>query len=848
MYSKGMDWFRRVAKQAVVVGTLSLAACGGGGGEGGSGGGAASGGPGVEARHFPLAVGDRWVYHEWFGSDTSGPPQVTLIKAVASSTIQGRSAITLESYSTREARVLDTRHIAISDAAATELLDPSSSLPQAIDLLRFPLAVGQSFVTVDQTSDEPFDLDGDQRNERFRVVATVEVMAREAVQTDAGAFADAARVRTVIRQSTLFSSGLPPYVETHTIDEWYGPGIGLLRQDYDVSSSTGTWGYSGRVLLAGYSVGDARSERVAPQATLVKPNGLSGPFAGIELRFDETMDPTRYDTQAVELRNSAGTLVPVSIYSTAVDWTFHPSMGPLPGGEYTLQLTPRVTDLVGNAAAARSWTFTVDATAPAIVATSPAASARYVSLQPTITVDFSEEMAPATIPGNVYLIGTSYLPVDLSLQGRRLTITPRSPLLPDTEYTVSIQPGLTDTVGNSLGNSQLFVFRTDPGRFDHPIISGAGSSPAAVAIGDVNGDGRQDVVMTNESYFDPVNDHRLFIYLQGADGRLAAPTSLATRADNSCRGASVQVGDLNGDGRDDVAIGQLGCGIEIFLQNASGQLVSSTYLPAVESYLIRMRDMNGDGRLDLVGGGAASQLAVWLQQASGNMGAPSRHDFGAAQLMDLDIGDVNGDGRPDIVALQSSHTVAVFAQQADGSFGSPANRLITDTPMDALAVGDINGDGREDIVFTRWWGEAPGMLLQDASGNLGAAANLPRTGAIGSDAVEIVDVDGDGRKDVVVRGDGNFAVSLQQAGGAPGTFSVLHGGTSAGQFNPQSLAVGDINGDGRPDLVSTGIAVALNRGNAVSAQALSSKSPVVRALSGREVFKSIATSTSRARD
>lgn len=817
MYSTGMKGLRDAAKRIAIICTLSLAACGGGGESAGAGTGQA-----VGREYFPMSVGDRWVYHEW-GEDRTAAPTTTLVKAARSSVMQGRTAIALESIDINSGQVIDTQYLAVSESAVTELLDGTQPvLGSAIDLLRFPLTIGQSFVPIDRTVEASDDLDGDQRRESFRVAATVSVLALESVQTDAGPFANAVHVRTVITQSTVFSSGSPSFSQVYTVDEWYAAGIGLVRQDYALTSPNNAFGFSGRTLLAGYAVGTARSERVAPQATLLAPNSVSGPFAGIEFSFSEVMDPASHNPQAVQLRNSAGVLVPVTSYSSA-DWRFHPTSGPLPGGEYTLSLTPQMTDLVGNPVVPRTWTFTVDATVPTVVATSPSASARYVSLQPTITVDFSEEMAAVGFPASVTMIGMHYLPIDVNVQGRRLTITPRSPLLPDTEYSVMIQPGITDMVGNGFERTFSFSFRTDPGRFDYPVARGVGSSPAAVAIGDINGDGRNDVVMTNEFYFDPATDFRLFVFTQRADGQLAAPVSLVTRADYVCRPASVQVGDLNGDGRDDVAVGELGCGIEVFLQNASGQLVSSHFLNSPASYIVLIRDMNGDGRLDLVGLGTSSEIAVWLQEASGNIGAPRSFSIGSSQPMDLDTGDVDGDGRTDIVVLHSSSTVTALKQQVDGSFANPTAHPFSGAPLDALAVGDINGDGRDDVVVTRWWNEPPGVLLQNANGALVAAPSLPGAGQYVSTAVEIVDINGDGRKDIVTRGESGFGVSIQQASGAPGPLQQLHSSSSAASFNPQSLAIGDINGDGRPDLVSSGITVALNRGDAMGVQAAATR-------------------------
>ena len=102
------------------------------------------------------------------------------------------------------------------------------------------------------------------------------------------------------------------------------------------------------------------------------------------------------------------------------------------------------------------------------------------------------------------------------------------------------------------------------GPVNQPLLQAAklyplGSSPEAVAIGDVTGDGRNDVVMTTSYDFDPVNDFHLFVFAQQANGTLAAPVSYATAAVYQDRAESVAVGDITGDGAKDVVVAIDGC-------------------------------------------------------------------------------------------------------------------------------------------------------------------------------------------------------------------------------------------------------------------------------------------------
>src|SRR5690349_1715957 len=104
------------------------------------------------------------------------------------------------------------------------------------------------------------------------------------------------------------------------------------------------------------------------------------------------------------------------------------------------------------------------------------------------------------------------------------------------------------------------------------------SEPDAIAVGDVTGDGRDDIVVTTGYDFDPTNDFHLFVIAQTATGGLAAPVSYATRGSYTQRPGSVGIGDVNGDERADVVVGLDRYGIEVFPQQADGTLGASSFV------------------------------------------------------------------------------------------------------------------------------------------------------------------------------------------------------------------------------------------------------------------------------
>lgn len=813
---------------------LLLSACGGGGET-------ETAPTAASSSYFPAAVGNRWVYLASSG-DSAEPPRLELVEVSGNADVQGTSAVVLRSFNAADGSDIGVEYLSVTDAGVARLPDPAlqpgdRAIP-AMDLLRFPLVVGSSYEQMNKTFDIGADYDGDGVHESLRIVSQVSVVGMESVQTDAAVFADAAHVRTVVVQTGTYSAGGAPFISTATVDGWYAPGVGLVRED-TVTTSSGGLNSSRHVTLVGYSVDGVRSEVVAPVATLVSPSllGEHTPFTVIQLDFSEPMDASSMGAQAIELRDPTGALVSVSVFGSGASWSFYPTDGLLTGGVYTVSVSNSATDLLGNPAAVASWSFAVDATIPIVVATFPAQDAKSVPIDVVITLDFSEEIDPSTVSGAIQLAGRDYLPVDVSVVGRRITVKPQSKLQPRTSYQLVVGSSLRDKAGNSIGVSYTLSFQTDPGQFGFAQQMNIGSSQEAAAVGDVTGDGRTDVVMTNSVSFDPATDNKLFVFPQQADGTLGAPLAYATQASENCAPSSVAVADVNGDGRKDVIIGESGCGIEIFLQDASGQLVSGGLIASAESHKIRAADLDGDGRVDIAGvGWGTSQVAVWKQTASGALAGPTLYALEHFGWEDLDIGDINGDGRLDLVATSAqgdaSKALAFLPQQADGSFGHPFYRSLDGVTLGwAVAVGDINGDGRHDVVVSRSYESSIGVFYQDASGNLGemklVAANAP------VEAIEVADVDGDGAGDIVILDVDGFGVYSQQGNGTLGAFEH-YSAPRPGQFNPQALAVGDINGDGHPDLIGTGLTYLLNRASELPSAGVAGPAAVKAGVPGKQ--------------
>ena len=290
-----------------------------------------------------------------------------------------------------------------------------------------------------------------------------------------------------------------------------------------------------------------------------------------------------------------------------------------------------------------------------------------------------------------------------------------------------------------------------------PLALGVLTSPAVV---DVNGDGKLDVVATFETGAGQTTEFA--VLLGRGDGSFQPPVVTNLGGNQSIQNQNTSVGDFNGDGKIDVAIGQNGgSAVAVALGNGDGTFGSQTNLAVPTSYEVNFTavgDFNKDGKLDLIAGSDLIYLPV--------------------------------------VAGDNPETMfSVFLGNGDGSFQKPVNYQI-DGYLDSMAVGDLNGDGNLDfIAYINGSGLGAGPLLFPGNGD-GTFATPVTIGSVSATLLLVADVNGDGKPDILGGGDGTLYVALNNGAGTflPAvSYSSPLGGAS-------SMSAGDFNADGRLDV------------------------------------------------
>ena len=322
-----------------------------------------------------------------------------------------------------------------------------------------------------------------------------------------------------------------------------------------------------------------------------------------------------------------------------------------------------------------------------------------------------------------------------------------------------------------------------------------GTSPISVAIGDLNGDGRLDVVTANFS------GGAVSVLLGNASGTLNAAVLVAITTGS--QPYAVAIGDLNGDGKPDLAVANYGSNsVSVLLGKGDGTFAEAPSPLAVGAnpVSVAIGDVNGDGKPDLVTAntGSGNTVSVLIANGSGAFQAAVNYPVGASPRAAL-LGDVNNDGKPDLlVANRGSDTVSVLLGVGDGTFRSALSQAAGPTPH-AIAVGDLNGDTKLDLVIANYSDNSVRVLLGKGDGTF-TAAGLPIPVGTSPDAVAIGDLNGDSKLDLIVANYDDFSVTIL-LGNGDGTFAAAPNSPVTVGEQPRSVAIGDLNGDGAPDLV-----------------------------------------------
>ncbi len=343
------------------------------------------------------------------------------------------------------------------------------------------------------------------------------------------------------------------------------------------------------------------------------------------------------------------------------------------------------------------------------------------------------------------------------------------------------------------------------GTFAAPVHYMTTGSASFVGMADVNGDGVPDVITANGDPSLTDDDGAINVLLGNGDGTLKAAVKYTITGQVA---TSFYIGDFNGDGHPDLAVATVAPGVgndyAILLNNGSG--VFHVGQQGTGYYPVGVADIDKDGRLDLVmaeyvgsATGPASALIKILFGAgngtftrSGPVYTITNYSFGPFVV----VADFNEDGFPDVV-VNGATQLLVFLGHGDGSFTQSSAVAKVDERTGWMVTGDFSHDGHMDVAIMSdvgqeiLTGHGDGTFAyRTIYGNEGDTTQYP-------EGMATADLNNDGYQDLVTVNPGGSTSVMMGKPGATFNAELIN---NLGPFQNVATLAGDFNGDGIPDV------------------------------------------------
>ena len=278
------------------------------------------------------------------------------------------------------------------------------------------------------------------------------------------------------------------------------------------------------------------------------------------------------------------------------------------------------------------------------------------------------------------------------------------------------KPDLATPNGLIRGTVSVLLNRGD-GSFRAKRDYRTGRGPHSVAIGDLNGDRKLDLATANTYSIPNTRVYTASVLLNRGGGRFRAPRDYRTGGHPD----RIAIGDLNGDRKLDLVIANDENTVSVLLNRGNGRFrAKRDYRTGPDPVALAIGDLNGDGKLDLVTTiFTGNTVSVLLNKGNGRFRAKRDYRTGPEPGA-LAIGDLNGDGKLDLVTTSlgtGRNTVSVLLNRGDGSFQARLDYRVQTKLVylsgtaSGATIGDLNGDGRLDLATSNADGDSVSALI-----------------------------------------------------------------------------------------------------------------------------------------
>ncbi len=395
--------------------------------------------------------------------------------------------------------------------------------------------------------------------------------------------------------------------------------------------------------------------------------------------------------------------------------------------------------------------------------------------------------------------------------------TPTLVTVPQSGYSGAITAGDVNGDGkpdlvvasNVSGDGIYVLLGNGDGTFQSPVFyqQGSNSGAMAVAIGQLVKNDHGDVVMGT--------GNGAYVYINNGDGTFKTPPVLYGPSWIN----SIVITDINGDKKNDLVVSSYSSSaVWTMLGNGKGGFTAGESF-ATDGYPnnVVLADFNGDHKLDFATSNNAGQLeTVALGNGDGTFRSSQSYGYTwGGTVAQIATADMNNDGNLDIVEAGGGTGVGitVLLGSSHGAFGSPISTAVSCGQANRggvtyIALGDVNGDHKVDVVANTTNSGGGGcsnnevaVLLGAGNGKFKAPVYYSTGTTQQSYSVTLADLRGDGRLDILTsNGDGSLSVLLNNGKGVYGTANVI---TGASGTEAASIAAGDFNNDGKLDIALT---------------------------------------------
>ena len=349
--------------------------------------------------------------------------------------------------------------------------------------------------------------------------------------------------------------------------------------------------------------------------------------------------------------------------------------------------------------------------------------------------------------------------------------------------------GRPDLVITKVGSSNITVLLGDgKGGFEAGTDFPAGSQPANALLADLNGDGRLDVVVTD------AHAGAIDVLFGNGDGTLGAPIAYPAIADP----IGIALGNFNTHGKVDLAVTSA-TGLALLVNDSSGHFATAASIPiSRQARSLTSADLSHKGHDDLVLANQDGTISVLQGDGSGHFSALPAFSVATGPLSSVVAGDFGKRGRIDLAVTQAnSNTLTVLLGNGNGTFQPGVPYTVGNRPA-SLIVADLNNNGVSDLIAVNQAANTFSVLAGNGDGTFRpsldfVAGNAPVAVASG-------DFDGDGHADLAIVNYQDRTVTVPRGRG-DGIFQAPRSYRAG--LSRKAIAAGDLNGDGLPDLVVT---------------------------------------------